>query len=79
MPRLTGRNVKIIRFPRRQNCIDALNMLSEQSGINMVASSDAAKTQVSMTLRNVSAKLAVETLCQIATTSGSRTTTAFCA
>ncbi len=58
-----GPIVKLVEF-RDVKLLDVLNMLSEQTGINMVASNDAAKTPVSMTLRNVPVKLAVETLCK---------------
>ncbi len=55
--------VKIVEF-RDVKLLDALSILSEQTGLNMVASVDAAKTPVSMTLRNVAAKTAVEALCK---------------
>ena len=58
-----GPIVKLVEF-RDVKLLDVLNMLSEQTGINMVASNEAAKTPVSMTLRNVPVKLAVETLCK---------------
>ena len=60
---VAGPIVKLVEF-RDVKLLDVLNMLSEQTGINMVASNDAAKTPVSMTLRNVPVKLAVETLCK---------------
>lgn len=44
--------------------IDALRMISEQSGINITSSAEASKTPVSMFLRNVSANDAVEELCK---------------
>ncbi|HLX61094.1 MAG TPA: hypothetical protein VKX17_07405 [Planctomycetota bacterium] len=55
--------VKIVDF-RDLKLLDALGILSEQTGLNMVASSEAAKTPVSMTLRNVPAKTAVEAICK---------------
>ncbi len=60
---ITGPLVKYVEF-RDVKLNDALNILSEQTGLNMVSSADAAKTPVTMVLRNVSAKLAVETMCK---------------
>lgn len=44
--------------------IDALRMISEQSGLNITSSSEASKTSVSLFLRNVTADAAVEELCK---------------
>jgi len=44
--------------------IDALRMISEQSGLNITSSADASKTPVSLFLRNISAEAAVEELCK---------------
>lgn len=58
-----GPMVKLINF-RDVKLLDALAILSEQTGLNLVASSEAAKISISLTLRNVPARLAVETLCK---------------
>jgi len=43
---------------------EALRMFSQQTGLNVVSSQDARKVQVSLFLRNVSAKSAIEELCK---------------
>ena len=43
---------------------DAIRLLAEQTGINVAASAEAGKIQVSLFLRNVTAKAAIEMLCK---------------
>jgi general secretion pathway protein D len=43
---------------------DALGLISRETGLNLVASDEAAKKRVSLSLRNVTAKAAVQSLCE---------------
>ncbi|MEI6234539.1 MAG: hypothetical protein WCT04_15910 [Planctomycetota bacterium] len=58
-----GPMLKLANF-RDVKLIDALSILADQTGLNLVASSEAGKMPVSLTLRNVPARVAVETLCK---------------
>ena len=45
-------------------CVDALAVIGQASGLNLAASDEAAKTHVTIRLRNVSANGAVQAICQ---------------
>ena len=62
-PAATTALVHLIEF-REMKLLDALRLLSDQTGINIVSSSDAAKVNVSLFLRNVPVVAAIEALCK---------------
>ncbi|RMH37665.1 MAG: type II secretory pathway, component PulD [Nitrospirae bacterium] len=66
----TSQNGEAYRFDRLEfkssAVVDALRLIAEQAGINAVATEAAGKKRVTLYLRNVTAKEAIETLAKIA-------------
>lgn len=50
---------------KQSKVVDALRIISELSGVNAVATNDAAQKEVTMFLENVNARSAIDTLCKI--------------
>src|SRR5258708_514843 len=55
--------IREIEF-REMRLLDAIRMLSDQTGMNIVSSAEAGKVPVSLFLRNVTARAALEALCK---------------
>ncbi|MDX1565092.1 MAG: hypothetical protein R3236_06780, partial [Phycisphaeraceae bacterium] len=65
-PETTPGKSRIARLEfHKAKVTDALRLISELSNLNVVASSEAGETEVTMLLRNISAREAIETLCRV--------------
>lgn len=63
----TGENHKLARLELKQvKVVDAIQMVSEITGLNVVATSDAAEREISLLIQNVTAAQAIEIVCKVA-------------